>query len=166
MKMTIDTHQHSPPVVHSFSCLMVYLHSESCDSSWVQRWVLLVFSVHQSVMGNRTIGLFWFTPLQMSWVRTCQWAQYEGEVGATHRSTSLKWYQHNMTLTVVPNWTHQWAWQREVAYSAALPAKFEQKPTDSKLSLGSCGLGLGTENSWKVVGLGWHQKIPVAHWTI
>lgn len=67
--------------------LTLYLYGEGGNSRWVQRWVLLVFSVHQTVTGNHTVGLLWWTPFQISRVCTCQRAHYEGVFESTHRST-------------------------------------------------------------------------------
>lgn len=57
-------------------CESIYLYSESSNGGWVERWVLLLLLVNQSIMGNETIGLPRFTPSQACWVGPYHRAQH------------------------------------------------------------------------------------------
>lgn len=134
----------------------IYLHSESSNSRWVERWVLLVLLVNQSVMGNETVGPSRLTPLQMGRVGACQ----SVSMWECNRTSIHEPYNHTNYHV-----THQWVWQWEGPYLVVLPVRSELKPSGSELSLWSCGRELCTGSSWTVAGQDLHQKIQVAHWT-
>lgn len=70
--------------------LALYLHGDGGNGGRVQRRVLRVFPVHQCVMGDRTVGLFWWAPRQMSRVRACQRARYKSTLGSM-TMTAMCW---------------------------------------------------------------------------
>lgn len=133
----------------------VYLHGESDDGGRVERWILSLLPVNQSVLGDETVGPSWFTPSQAGRVRPC------------HRANNVRlitWHGDVIQLW----WTHLWVWQWEEPYFLVSPARSEPKPTGSRPSLWHCERELCTGSNWRAAGRGSHQKTPAAprtRWT-